>query len=120
MPRDRKHPGNSSEENVNKSKKKKYVSTGMSLLKINNPAFDRPVENKENNSPLVKTAKTKNSLKDRLLLANMTKSLTPVKPPNVVIDVAPNSMFKEMPKHSTLIQEWPKTSTSVPVHFTVN
>ena len=123
MPRDRKLPGNSSEENVNKSKKKKYVSTGVSLLKINNLAFKGPVENKENNSPLVKTAKTKNSLKDRLLLSNnpnMTKPVTSMKPPNIVIDVAPASIFKEMPKRSTPIQEWPKTSTSVPVHFTVN
>ena len=35
MPRERKHPGNSSEKNVDDSKKKKYVSTGVSLLKIN-------------------------------------------------------------------------------------
>ena len=124
MPRDRKLPGNFSEENVNKTKKKKYVSTGVSLLKINNLAFKGPVENKENNSPLVKTAKTKNSLKDRLLFSkehpNMTKPVTSMKPPNIVIDVAPASIFKEMPKHSTPIQEWPKTSTSAPVHFTVN
>ena len=128
MPRDRKLPGISIEDNMKKSQKKKYVSTGLSLLKINNPAFNKPVENKENNSPLVKTAKTKNSLKDRLLFSNntaegkpnLTKMAIPMKPPNVVIDVAPASIFKEMPKHSTQIQEWPKTCTSTPVHFKIN
>ena len=110
MPRDRKHPGNSSEANANKHKKNKYVSTGVSLLKINNP-----VENKENNSPLVKTAITKNSLKDRLLLSNSI--VTFMKPPK---SVAPTSLFQERLKTPTPVQVRQNTSTSVPVHIVIN
>ena len=119
MPRDRKHPGNSSEENLNKSKKKRYVSTGVSLLKINNPASIRPVENKENNSPLVKTAKTKNSLKDRLLFSKSAISMNPPKAV-VVIDGAPASIVQERLKNHTPVQVRQNTSTSVPVHIVIN
>ena len=119
MPRERKHPGNSSEKNVDDSKKKKYVSTGVSLLKINNPAFQRPVENKENFSPLVKTAKTKNSLKDRLLFSKSAISMNPPKAV-VVIDGAPASIVQERLKNHTPVQVRQNTSTSVPVHIVIN
>ena len=157
MPRERKHPDNSSEKNAKISKKKKYVSTGVSLLKINNQGLKRPVEinnqallegcpahlasekmlaqytanqygkrpveNKENNGPLVKTAKTINPLKERLLLSNnpvqekakMTKSVVVV-----VIDGPPASMIQERLKNPTPVQERQNTATSVPVHFTIN